>query len=112
MNLSKKTLPHYLRSAGRGGAGDMSSMSAYFATALRLAWILRAISAFGTPSASIDRISFLMSRGTVISSILPGRLGKVSVREHHTARAAPLVPGGGPRALSAQFAMTAMLKKR
>lgn len=63
MNLSKKMLPHYLRSAGRGGAGDMSSMSACSTTALRLAWGLRAISALGTPSASIDRISFLMSRG-------------------------------------------------
>ena len=61
------------RRAGTGAAGDMSSMSAYFATVLRLTRSLRAISALGTPSASIDRISFLVSRGTVISSILPGR---------------------------------------
>lgn len=51
----------------------MSSMSAYFATVLRLTPSLLAISARGTPSASIDRISFIMSRGTVISSILPRR---------------------------------------
>ena len=63
-----------------GVAGDMFSMSAYFDTVLRLTSILLAISARGTPPASIDRISFVMSRGTVISSILPGRAGNVSVR--------------------------------
>lgn len=87
-------LPHYLRSAGRGGAGDMSSMSACFATALRLAWGLRAISALGTPSASIDRISFLMSRGTVISSILPGRARQSLRPGTPYGEGAPLVPEG------------------
>ena len=59
--------------AGVGAAGDMSSMSAYFATVLQLTQSLLAISARGTPPASIDRISFIMSWGTVISSTLPGR---------------------------------------
>ena len=54
-------------------AGERSSMSAYLATVLRLRCSSRAISALGTPLASIERISFLTSRGTVISSILPGR---------------------------------------
>ena len=51
----------------------MSSMSAYFATVFRLTWSIRAISDLERPAASIDRISFTVSRGTVISSILPGR---------------------------------------
>ena len=51
----------------------MSSMSAYFATVFRLTWSTRAISDLERPAASIDRISFTVSRGTVISSILPGR---------------------------------------
>ena len=59
--------------AGLGAAGDMSSMSAYFATVLRLTQSLLAIPARGTPPACIDRISFIMSWGTVISSILLGR---------------------------------------
>lgn len=59
--------------AGVGAASDMSSMSAYFATVLQLTQSLLAISARGTPPASIDRISFIMSWGTVISSTLPGR---------------------------------------
>ena len=58
---------------GIGAAGDMSSMSAYFATVFRLTWSIRAISDLERPAASIDRISFTVSRGTVISSILPGR---------------------------------------
>lgn len=58
---------------GIGAAGDMSSMSAYFATVFRLTWSTRAISDLERPAASIDRISFTVSRGTVISSILPGR---------------------------------------
>ncbi|SES61369.1 hypothetical protein SAMN05216348_1011, partial [Olsenella sp. KH3B4] len=36
-------------------------------------WSTRAISDLERPAASIDRISFTVSRGTVISSILPGR---------------------------------------
>ena len=39
----------------------------------RLTWSIRAISDLERPAASIDRISFTVSRGTVISSILPGR---------------------------------------
>ena len=62
------------RGAGTGAAGDMSSMSAYLATVLRLSPSLLAISALGTPSASIARISFRVSWDTVISSILPGAL--------------------------------------
>lgn len=58
---------------GIDAAGDMSSMSAYFATVFRLTWSIRAISDLERPAASIDRISFTVSRGTVISSILPGR---------------------------------------
>ena len=48
-------------------------MSAYFATVFRLTWSTRAISDLERPAASIGRISFTVSRGTVISSILPGR---------------------------------------
>ena len=48
-------------------------MSAYFARVFRLTWGTRAISDLERPAASIDRISFTVSRGTVISSILPGR---------------------------------------
>ena len=44
--------------------GDMSSISAYFATLWRLTPSLRAISTRGMPPASIDRMSFIMSRGT------------------------------------------------
>ena len=51
----------------------MSSMSAYFATVFRLTWSTRAISDLERPAASIDRISFTVSRGTVISPVLPGR---------------------------------------
>lgn len=51
----------------------MSSVSAYFTTVFRLTWSIRAISDLERPAASIDRISFTVSRGTVISSILPGR---------------------------------------
>lgn len=41
----------------------------------------------------------------------PGGLGKVSAREYNTARAAPPgTRGRGPRALSAQFLMTTVLK--
>ena len=50
-----------------------ASMSAYFATVFRLTWSTLAISDLERPGASIDRISFTVSRGTVISSILPGR---------------------------------------
>lgn len=47
---------------------------AYFATVFRLTWCTRAVSDFERPVASIDRISFAVSRGAVISSILPGRV--------------------------------------
>lgn len=46
---------------------------AYFATVFRLTWSTRAISDLERPAAFIDRILFTVSRGTVISSILPGR---------------------------------------
>lgn len=61
------------RGAGTGAEGDRSSMPAYFATVFLLARGLRAISALGTPSASVDRMSSMASGGRVISSILPGR---------------------------------------
>lgn len=48
-------------------------MSAYFTTVFRLTWSTRTISDLERPAASIDRMSFTVSRGTVISSILPGR---------------------------------------
>ena len=99
--------------AGSGTEGDMSSVPAYFATVLRLTPSLIAISARGTLSASIDRISFIMSRGTAISSILPGR-ARQSLRPGTPCGEgrAPGPRGGGPHALSAQFSMTTMLKKR
>lgn len=46
---------------------------AHFATVFRLTWSTRAISDLERPAASFDRISFTVPRGTVISSILPGR---------------------------------------
>ena len=58
---------------GIGAADDMSSMSACFATVFRLTWSIRAASDLERPAASIDRISFTVSRGTVVSSVLPGR---------------------------------------
>lgn len=57
-------------SAASGGAGDMSSMSAYLATVLRLTPSSRAISALGTPRASISRMSCCVCRGTVILTFL------------------------------------------
>ena len=48
-------------------------MSAFFTTVFRLTWSTRTISDLERPAASIDRMSFTVSRGTVISSILPGR---------------------------------------
>lgn len=48
-------------------AGDMSFMPAIFATVLRLTPSLLAIFARGTLPASIDRISFTMSRGTTLA---------------------------------------------
>lgn len=52
----------------------MSAISAYLATVLRLSPSLLAISARGTPAASITLISLTSSKGTVISSILSGRV--------------------------------------
>ena len=45
----------------------------FFATVFRLTWSIRAVSDLERPAASIDRISFTVSRGLVIFSILPGR---------------------------------------
>lgn len=72
---------------------------AYFATVFRLTWSARAISDLGRPAASIDRISFTVSRGTVISSILPGR-ARQSNRPGETIRRGPRPrsPGRGPLA--------------
>ena len=55
----------------RGGVTPF--MLACLRTVFRLTWSIRAISDLERPAASIDRISFTVSRGTVISSILPGR---------------------------------------
>ena len=53
---------------------------AYFATVFRLTWSTRAISDLERPAASIDRILFTVSWGTVISSILPGRARQGTVK--------------------------------
>ena len=50
----------------------LDEWAAYFATVFRLARSTRAISDLECPAASIDRISFTLSRGTVISSTLHG----------------------------------------
>lgn len=50
----------------------LNEWAAYFATVFRLARSTRAISDLERPAASIDRISFTVSRDTVISSTLPG----------------------------------------
>ena len=109
-----RSLPSRARSAlsaGIGAAGDMSSMSAYFATVFRLTWSARAISDLECPAAPIDRLSFAMSRGTVISSTpFPAGLAKVTARENHTARVVAPVYGVRPscsiiRAHGAQFPM-------
>lgn len=65
-----------------------------------------------TPPASIDRISFIMSRGTVIPR--PSRAGSAKSPPGNTIRRGPRPwsQGRGPRTLSAQFSMTKMLKKR
>ena len=74
-------------------------MSAYFATVFRLTWSIRTISDLERPVATIDRISFTVSRGTVISSILPGR-ARQSNRPGKTygEGRAPRSPGRGPLA--------------
>lgn len=53
--------------------GATPFMLACLLTVFRLTWSILAISDLERPAASIDRISFTVSRGTVISSILPGR---------------------------------------
>lgn len=97
-----------------GAAGDISSMSAYFATVLRLMPGLLAISARGTLPASIDRISFIMSKGTVISSVLPGRAWQSlhPGTQYVEGRSPPDPRWRGPRDHSAQFSMPTALKKR
>lgn len=84
---------------GIGAAGDTSSMSAYFATVFRLARGTRAASDLERPAASIDRISFTVPRGAVISSILPGR-ARQSDRpgKSYGEGRAPRSPGRGPLA--------------
>ena len=68
---------------------DMSSMSAYFATAYLLRCSVRAISNHECPATSIDRISFTVSKGTIIILILLERARQSNHRENHTARATP-----------------------
>lgn len=65
----------------------------------------------GTPSASIERISFLTSRDTVISSILPGRARQSCRPGNRMTRAAPLAPGRGPLDQTAQLFVTTVLRK-
>lgn len=78
-----------------GAVGIISSMSAYFAIVFRLTPSLLAISARGTLPASIDRISFIMSKGTVISSVLPGRAWQsLHPGTQYVEGRSPLIPGG------------------
>lgn len=91
---------------GSGAAGDMSAISAYLATVLRLSLSLLAISARGTPAASIARISLTSSRGTVISSILSGRVcPKPSPGKTIRRGPRPWFLGCGPHDQNAQFLM-------
>lgn len=98
---------------GSGAAGDMSAISAYLATVLRLSPSLLAISARGTPAASIARISLTSSRGTVISSILSGRVcPKPSPGKTIRRGPRPWFLGCGPHDQNAQFLMRTVLKSR
>ena len=84
-------------SGASGGAGDRSSMLAYFATVLRLIPSARAISVGPAPSASIRLTRCLTPRGmAVLPFLLPaGGRGCLSRREELWAMAVPLVPGPG-----------------
>lgn len=63
-----------LSSFGSVSAGGVTPfMLACLLTVFRLTWSILAISDLERPAASIDRISFTVFRGTVSSSILPGR---------------------------------------
>ena len=98
---------------GSGAAGDMSAISAYLATVLRLSPSLLAISARGTPAASITRMSLTSSRGTVISSILSGRVRpKPSPGKTIRRGPRPWFLGCGPHDQNAQFLMRTVLKSR
>ena len=67
-----------------GAEGDMSAMSARFATVLRLTPSSLDILALGTPRASILRISCCVSRGTVIFLSSSGRGSPKSIRPGKT----------------------------
>ena len=84
-------------SGASGGAGDRSSMLAYFAAVLRLMPSARAISVGPAPSASIRLTRCLTPRGMVILPFLlpAGGRGCLSRREELWAMAVPLVPGPG-----------------
>ena len=74
---------------------------------------LLAISARGTPAASITRISLTSSRGTVISSILSGRVRpKPSPGKTIRRGPRPWFLGCGPHDQNAQFLMRTVLKSR
>lgn len=73
----------------------------------------RIFTAHGSCLAFIGRISFIMFGDTVISSILPERARQSLLSGTPCGEGrAPGPRGRGPRALSAQFSMTKMLKKR
>lgn len=96
-----------------GAEVDMSAISAYLATVLRLSPSLLAISARGTPAASITLISLTSSRGTVISSILSGRVRpKPSPGKTIRRGPRPWFLGCGPHDQNAQFLMRTVLKSR
>ncbi len=85
-------------------------MSAYFTTVFRLTWSTRTISDLERPAASIDRMSFTVSRGTVISSILPGRARQSNrLGKTYGEGRAPGPRGRGPLASIAQFFVLTLL---
>ena len=62
------------------------------------------------PAASIDRISSTVSRGTVISPVLPGRARQSCRPGNRMTRVAPLAPGHGPLDQTAQLFVTTVLR--
>lgn len=90
----------------------MSSVSACFATVLRLTRSLfaspRPRHAVGVHRAYI--IPYVQGRGHLPPSF-PGGLAKVAARGNRMARAAPLGPGHGPLDQTAQLIVTTVLRK-
>ena len=87
-------------SAGTGAAKDISFMSAYLTTALRLRRSLLAISALEPPGIQLAHtISHIQGHGHLFH---PSRaaLAKVRARENHMARAVLLGTGYGPTCTS------------